>query len=293
MRIVLDDTVLFFDVEGMKLAPTGTDMREKPTLILLHGGPGFDHSGFKPQFSTLSNFAQIIYLDHRGQGRSDVSPPDRMTLAQWGDDVKTFCDLLDIQKPFVYGVSFGGMVAQSYAIRHPNHASGIILDSTGPRMRLDLTYEAFERLGGPEARDAAEAFWTNPESTDAWNDYLKSCYTLYNSTPQDPDAKHRSIIRRSVIDHFFTTDGEGWRYDFRNQLSRITAPVLVLSGTEDPITPPGLSDEIMASLSKGIGTLASIDGAGHGVYRDKPAEAFALVRDFITTAMQTEKGVSQ
>ena len=46
MRIRVRDTTLFFDVEGAKLEADGKLMREKPTLLLLHGGPGFDHSSF-------------------------------------------------------------------------------------------------------------------------------------------------------------------------------------------------------------------------------------------------------
>jgi hypothetical protein len=54
MRIQVDDVKLFFDVEGSKLRPDGPTMREVPTLLLLHGGPGFDHSGFKPAFTEMA-----------------------------------------------------------------------------------------------------------------------------------------------------------------------------------------------------------------------------------------------
>ena len=76
MYITVNDTRLFFDVEGAKLVPDGPTMREKPTLVLLHGGPGLDHSIYKPAFATFADIAQVIYLDHRGQGRSERSSPD-------------------------------------------------------------------------------------------------------------------------------------------------------------------------------------------------------------------------
>jgi len=76
MYIKVNDTQLFFDVEGAKLVPDGPTMREKPTLVLLHGGPGLDHSIYKPAFATFADIAQVIYLDHRGQGRSERSSPD-------------------------------------------------------------------------------------------------------------------------------------------------------------------------------------------------------------------------
>src|SRR5436190_10875745 len=152
MHVLVNGVRLFFDVEGAKLVPDGPAMREKPTLILLHGGPGFDHTIYKPAYSRLTEVAQVIYLDHRGNGRSDAGPKEHWTLAQWGDDVRAFCGALGIEKPIVLGVSFGGMVAMAYATRHPEHPGKLILISAEakggsyPEKRVEL----FERFGGPE-----------------------------------------------------------------------------------------------------------------------------------------------
>ena len=64
MKVDIGDVKIFFDVEGTKLVPDGPHMREKPTLILLHGGPGFDHSHLKPALSPLADVAQLVYIDH-------------------------------------------------------------------------------------------------------------------------------------------------------------------------------------------------------------------------------------
>ena len=72
MRVALrDGTRIFFEVIGTKLVADGPTMRERPTLLLLHGGPGFDHSGLATTLAPLSDVAQLVLLDHRGQGRSD------------------------------------------------------------------------------------------------------------------------------------------------------------------------------------------------------------------------------
>ncbi len=83
MHVSVDGVRLFFDVEGAGLAPRGPDMREKPTLLLLHGGPGMDHSLFRPAFSELADVAQLVYLDHRGQGRSDKGTPAEWPCRGW------------------------------------------------------------------------------------------------------------------------------------------------------------------------------------------------------------------
>jgi len=82
MRVLVNGVQLFFDVQGASLVPDGPTMREKPTLLLLHCGPGFDHSIYKPAYSSLADCAQVIYFDHRGNGRSGAGPKEAWTLAQ-------------------------------------------------------------------------------------------------------------------------------------------------------------------------------------------------------------------
>src|SRR5262245_52868909 len=147
MRVLVNGARPFFDVEGASLVPNGPVMRQKPTLLLLHGGPGFLLSIYKPAYSGLADCAQIVYLDHRGNGRSDAGP-----LAQWGDDVRAFCDALGIEHPIVLGASFGGQVAMAYATRHPSHPSKLILISTEAvgGSHKDRKIAMFEKLRGPE-----------------------------------------------------------------------------------------------------------------------------------------------
>src|SRR5262245_2080427 len=152
MRVSVNGVRLFFDVEGGSLVPDGPVMREKPTLLLLHGGPGLDHSIYKPALSTLSDVAQVIFLDHRGNGRSEAGPRETWTLAQRADDVRGFCEALGIASPIVYGASFGGTVALAYATRHPGHPAKLILASTEAAgdTHLERGVALFERFGGPE-----------------------------------------------------------------------------------------------------------------------------------------------
>jgi pimeloyl-ACP methyl ester carboxylesterase len=125
MQIEIEPGVrLFIDVEGAGLVPDGAVMREKPTLILLHGGPGYDHSSFKPLFSALADIAQVVYVDHRGHGRSTRRPRQEWTLDTFADDIVRLCAALGIVKPVVLGQSFGGFVAQRYLARQPHVVAG-------------------------------------------------------------------------------------------------------------------------------------------------------------------------
>ena len=82
MHVLVNGVRLFFDVEGASLVPDGRTMREKPTLVLLHGGPGLDHSIYKPALRALADVAQVVYLDHRGNGRSEPGPREAWSLAR-------------------------------------------------------------------------------------------------------------------------------------------------------------------------------------------------------------------
>ena len=278
MRVKVGDVSLFFDVEGAKLRPDGDTMREVPTVVLLHGGPGFDHSGLRSYFDRFADTHQVIYLDHRGNGRSGGSP-DTWTLAQWGDDIHAFCQALGIDKPVVFGQSFGGMVAMSYAARHPEAPSRLIFSSTAGNMDWDAIYDAFERLGGPEARTLAERFWIAP-TPEIVTEYMRVCRPLYNPIGTGArDARDRAIMRTPVMIDFIT--GEQRTMNLLAGLSVVQCPTLVLAGGLDPVTPPPCARAIHAALPAQWSELVVYDDAGHGIYRDKPDEAEALLRRFL------------
>ncbi|HUO11680.1 MAG TPA: alpha/beta hydrolase [Caulobacteraceae bacterium] len=277
MHIDVNGARIFFDTVGSKLAPEAEAMVERPTLIVMHGGPGFDHSLMRPYFDRFADTHQVVYLDHRGNGRS-TGEPDTWNLDQWGDDVYDFCQALGIEKPVVYGLSFGGMVAMSYAARHPEAASKLVFSSTAAVMDLPATYAMMERLGGPEARRIAEAFWTAPTAERA-AEYMSVCMPLYNPSSLGDAARKRAIQRTEVMFHFI--EGEQAGMDLRPGLAAVTCPTLVLAGGLDPITPVSCARAIVAALPDGVGELVVFDDAGHGVHRDQPERAEAVLRKFL------------
>jgi proline iminopeptidase len=286
MFVNVNNQKIFFDVVGEKLKIDGPRLVEKPTMIVMHGGPGFDHARMRPDFDHFADVAQLIYIDHRGNGRSQPSDKRTWTLDQWGDDVKVLCDALSIEKPIVFGQSFGGMVAQSYLTRYPGHAAGVVISSSAARMDFPATYAFFERKGGVAAREVAERFWTRLGDQD-FADYMRVCMPLYGEKgPRDPDQAKRSITNLEMMRHFSDHSGEIKRMDFRPGLGVARCPVLVIAGTEDPITPPHLSEEIAAHLPKRLAQLNIFDGAGHGPFRDDPDRVWPVVRRWMAKAVE-------
>ncbi len=284
MRIEVNGIRIFFDVEGAKLVPDGPVMREKPTLILLHGGPGMDHSSFKPAFSQYADIAQVIYIDHRGNGRSDRQPQDKWTLAQWGDDVFEFCRALDIEKPIVMGQSFGGFVAIAYGTRHPEHPAKLIFSSTAAQgqAHIERSIEIFRQHGGDEiaemARHALTIGYDDPEFVMRW---VTQAMPFYNTKAiPDPDARSRGVMSSKVLMDFLGPAGEGLRFDMLTDLAKIQCPTLVLGGEEDPITPIESSMDIAAAIPEQWVRFERVAEAGHGVFRDDPV-GYEIIRDFI------------
>lgn len=286
MHVRVRGARLFFDVEGTKLAPDGPAMREKPTLLCLHGGPELDHAGFRPDFAPLADVAQVVYLDQRGHGRSARSKPARWSLDEWADDVAAFCTALGIERPIVLGTSFGGYVAMAYAIRHPEQPAGLILVSTSARgtgsaERRANVVAAFERRGGPEARAAVERAF-DERSIEAYDAYGRICGPLYNHRLADPDALKRTVRSPALIPYFERAGGEGEVFDLTPDLATIRAPTLVIGGGDDPITPLTEQQHIVAHMAPGLATLRAFEGCGHGVQRDDPVRLRDAIRDFVT-----------
>ncbi len=279
MHIEIEPGVrLFVDIEGSGLVPDGPRLREQPTLLLIHGGPGFDHSGFRPFFSRLADQAQIVYYDQRSHGRSDARPAAEWTLDTFADDIVRLCDRLGIVKPIVLGQSFGGFVAQRYLDRHPAHPARVVLSSTSHHLGLARKVEWFGRLGGAPAAAAAQAFWAAPDAA-TWAAYEQHCRPLYNTRPQDPAAKGRMQFHPEIL--FGWARGEQQHMDLRPGLAAVQCPVLLMAGEQDPVTPIEDAEEIFAALPPAWRQFARFPGVGHGAWRDDPEAALRVLRDFI------------
>jgi len=283
MYVEANGTRLWFDVDGPALVPDGPKMRERPTVVLLHGGPGsFDHSYLKPDFERLAQHAQVVYLDLRGHGRSAWGDPADWRFDVCADDVRAFCGALGILRPIVYGHSLGGYVAMLYAARHVGHASALVLQSTNGRFDLDRIVEQFRLLGDDEiAQTVARVYRGDRESVTAaeW----ARCWRLFGPWVVGDEERARTIVNAALnapglalMRHF----------DVLDQLSRIDCPTLVCVGELDPITPVAAASEIAASLRGGIARLEVIDGAGHFPWKDAPDRYWPLLTRFVASAGQ-------
>lgn len=282
MRLQVGDVRLFFDTEGSMLAPSGATMTARPALILLHGGPGADHSLFRPEFSAMTDDAYLVYLDQRGSGRSDRGDPSTWTWHRWADDVAAFCEALGITDPILVGASSGGMVAMHCAIRHPKLVAGLVLDSTlGVPTTLDDTVGVFAKCGGPSAGDAARRYLGGDTSPESARDWERLCLPLYGdpvSKPDTADRLARCMLNDEVQQHF-RRGGCGPAELTDAEFAAIKCPTLVLAGENDPVSPAVAAERLGSSIRHA--RIRVVPQAGHGVCRQAPQQAFVHLRAFL------------
>ena len=284
MRAAVRGTEIYFDVEGAALVPDGPAMREKPVAFVLHGGPGGDHTGFKPGMSPLAAHMQLIYIDHRGHGRSAPGDPARYTLDENAEDLEALRLHLGLGPVIVIGTSYGGMVAMAYAARHPASVSKLVLIVTaadgGFRERAKRW---IEEHGTPDQQRVCAMLWAGTlETPEQIAEYYTVMGPLY-SRRYDPQTaastRSRASYTPAALNNAFKPDGFLGRMDLRPELSRITAPTLILAGRHDWICPPDFSEEIHRLIPGS--TLQIFENSSHSIRADEPDALNETITRFI------------
>jgi pimeloyl-ACP methyl ester carboxylesterase len=282
VRAQVGDVSLWFEVYGQRYVPTPDGLVERPTVVLVHGGPGLDTGGaIRETAAALADFAQVVIFDQRGHGRSDYSNPENWNLDQWAADLKHFCDALGIDKPFVVGQSFGGWVTQVYAANYPDHPGGVVFLATSMRRDELATIKRFGELGGAEAADAW-ARLVREHSTEATDGWVQHCLPVMSATPGAADfldAFRNCVLRTDAVDRHA---GAIWdELDLRPHVEQIECPALVVGGDRDPVMPVALTRELADALGQRLWRLDLLPKCGHLVQRDQPERLRASIAEFV------------
>jgi pimeloyl-ACP methyl ester carboxylesterase len=281
MRVKLDGERFFFDVDGAKLRPNGPWLEEVPTVVLLPPGPGADHSTYKDVLGPrLAQIAQVVYVDPRGDGRSDRSTPSRWNLDTWSNDLHQLLDALEIERPVLLGSSTGALVALQYAAQHSERPAKLVLISAVARFVHARSIAAFDRLGGAEAGEVAARYFAEPDKA-TFAEYLRVCLPLYSRTGGlDPDVVARMEWNPDATIHW--DRNETAHVDLREAAGLVRCPVLLLAGEEDPSCTLAGAEELAEALPPELLEFRRYAGAGHGVVRDRP-DALDNVARFIVS----------
>ncbi len=279
MRAALRGTEIYFDIEGAGLVPDGDAMRERPPAFLVHGGPGGDHTGFKPSFSPLAEHMQLVYFDHRGQGRSAKGDPATYTLDENVEDMEALRRHLGCGPIVSIGTSYGGMVAMAHAIRYPDSVSHLIAVVTAAHG--GFIARAQQIIGEQQA--ACETLWaggfTSPGQLRRYYEVMGPLYARHYDATAAEAGRKRGSNSPDPINRAFGPDGFLRRYDLRPELGRITAPTLILAGRHDWICPPEFSEEIHALIPGSA--LRIFEDSSHSIRADEPEAMRAAIVAFV------------
>lgn len=284
MRARIRETEIYFDVEGMGLVPDGPRMRERPVALVLHGGPGGDHSGFKPAFSPLAERMQLVYVDHRGQGRSAKGDPARYTLDENVEDLEALRRHLGLGPVVSIGTSYGGMVAMAHAARYPASVSHLVLVVTAAHSGFVLRAQAIvAERGTPEQRRVCQMLWDGAlDTVEKLQHYYAVMGPLYSTThdaERSEQGRARTLHEPEALNRAFRPGGFLRSFDLRPELAHITARTLILAGAHDWICPPEFSEEIHRLIPGS--DLRIFAHSSHSVRADEPEAMLDAIKGFI------------
>jgi proline iminopeptidase len=285
MRAKLRGTEIYFDVEGMGLVPDGAVMRKRPVALVIHGGPGSDHTGFKPAFTPLADTMQLVYFDHRGQGRSAKGDPDRYTLDENVEDMEALRQHLGLGPIVSIGTSYGGMVAMAHAARYPASVSHLVLIVTAAHAGfIARAKEIVQQRGSAEQQRVCDMLWAGElNSVERLQHYYAVMGPLY-ARNYDPNAaaatRGRGTNSPEPLNRAFGPGGFLYSYDLRPQLGKIAAPTLILAGRHDWICAPEFSEEIQRHIPGS--ELRIFENSSHSIRSDEPQAMVDAIAGFVS-----------
>jgi pimeloyl-ACP methyl ester carboxylesterase len=232
----------------------------KPTLIFLHGA-ALSGGIWEGQLLALRNIANTLALDLPGHGKS--AGPGREAIEDYSRSVMEFLDRLQVSRPIPCGLSMGGAVVLQLLLSHPGRFFAGILVNTGAKLKVaSLVFEAIQK-------DFARFPWMICKTGLSQKSGSKVCEKVRACVQCAPEV---------ALGDFLACD----RFDVRQNLQTIEAPVLVLSASEDVLTPFKYASFLVERLKHA--KLTCIEDAGHLSPVEKPEALNAAIREFVRTA---------
>ena len=247
-------------------------------VILLHGGPGLDHTHMSPWLDPLADEFRLLYVDERGQGRSERVDPASLSLDSFASDVDLLAEALGLDGFALLGHSFGAIVATRHAIERGS-AAGYVISGGGDSSEAMLAdVEASLDAMGNGAEAVADSW--EQEKTVETEEELKQLletqmpFHFYGAVPAG--FSDGMVGSPEVLRHF-ANQGYG-DFDYVPQLGRIAKPTLVVVGEHDRTTTPRAAGVLHEGIAGS--ELAVVPEAGHMSFVEQPEAYFGPVKQF-------------
>lgn len=272
------------------------EIGQGPPMVVIHGGPDFDHNYLLPEFDRLADSFHLVYYDQRGRGRSvDRVRPEEVTMNSEIEDLDTIRQHFRFGAPALLGHSWGAVIAVEYALQHPERVSRLILMNPAPVSASDhqLMRKEYARALGSDM-DRQRAMVAGPAYQRADPEAVIARYRIhFKRALARPDDYEKLMTRmkaafvrqgsagilkaRAVEDRLMNGTWDRSDYDLLPKLRTLNVPTLVIYGDHDFI-PVEISTHIVSAVPKA--SLVTLENCGHFSYLECPADVHNVLNDF-------------
>ncbi|MFJ8661288.1 alpha/beta fold hydrolase [Streptomyces sp. NPDC093795] len=250
------------------------DQGAGPALLLVHGHP-FDHTMWRPQIERFSRTHRVITPDLRGYGATPLGArPHSTDLGVFAEDLVALLDDLGIDDCVLAGLSMGGQIAMELYRRHPGRIRGLVLADTFPAAETDEGKAARNAMADRLLREGMRGYA---------DEVLDRMVAPYN-THAAPHV-HRMMCATDPVAAAAALRGRAERPDYRETLTTVPFPALVVVGRDDTYTPVADAEDMCALLPHA--TLAVVERAAHLPNLERPEEFDAVLENYLRSLVRT------
>lgn len=258
-------------------------------VVIVHGGPGATHDYFLPYLLPLARKHKLIFIDERGSGKSQkLEDPAGYTVENMVEDVEAVRQALVLGKITLLGHSYGGVLAQAYALKYQANLSRLILCSTFPSTaEMNQVFVRIKQNMSPDLRGRIDAMegaglfghgreweknrYTAEYMTAAWGEgYFPYVYQQHPDPNYDPinDGNTAWDVYREMwgSDGEFVIDGNLKSVEYVDRLSSLHVPTLIIAGDHDEVD-PSLSQQMHEKIAGS--EIAILPKSGHMTFVDQ------------------------
>jgi proline iminopeptidase len=270
-------------------------------LVVLHGGPGASHDYFLPYLLPLARHNRLVFIDERGSGKSEkLEDVSKYTVEAMVEDVEAVRVALDLGRINLLGHSFGGVLAQAYALKYQQHLAHLILCSTFDstkalnavfrKMKAAMSPELRKRIDGMEAeglfghgKPYEQNRYTDAYMIAAWGEgYFPYLYRNHPDPNYDPTANGDMSwdLYREMwgSDGEFVIDGNLVSVEYADRLGTVKVPTLITVGDHDE-SDPSIARDMHARIQGS--QLVVFPKSGHMTFVDQPGLFMKAVDGFL------------
>lgn len=279
----------FLRVRGLRIYYRSEGEPKKGTVFCLHGGPGLPYDYLAPFFDLTKHGYRVVIYDQGGSGKSEaIRNPARYTIESYVEEAEGVRKALGLGKVHLLGFSWGGMLAQAYALEYQSNLSSLILSGTTPSIPLleKEVLRLFQALPADVRQKIAKyeeaGDFQNPEYAKAVEEFQKRHQLRLPTVPDamkySDEHASREVGRTLFGPNLVEVTGNMRYWDVTDRLGKLRIPCLIIAGEHDFLTPK--LHKIMHQKIK-RSKLVILEGAGHLTMWDRRSAYIKAVADFL------------